>query len=1053
MIKKLLFINGFLLAVFCAHQASAQNQAPNEQRPASSSQSHSHEIKGTVTDTTGMPLPGVTIGVKGKPSVGTVTDPNGRFILQVPDNASIVVSMIGFIPQELVVGKLTSFNVLLKSSVNSLNETVVVAYGSQKKKEVVGSVTSINVADLKVPSSNLTTALAGRAAGLIAYQRSGEPGNDNADFFVRGVTTFGYKKDPLILIDGVELTTEDLARLRPDDIESFSIMKDATSTALYGARGANGVILITTKKGKQGPAKLSMMVENAFSSPTKKIQLADPIKYMKMENEAYLTRNPLNELPYPEEKIEQTGKGNPYYYPATDWQKELLRNYTTTQRAGINVSGGGTVARYYVSANYTRDNGIFKVDKRNNFNSNIKINRYSLRANVDIDLTKTTTLSVRTNGTFDDYKGPIPSGTTSGGALMYYNIMHSNPVRFPAYYPADADHQYVKHIMFGNDGETGNFMNPYALMVSGYRDESRSQMSAQVEIKQQLDFLIPGLYFRTMANANRLAKFNVSRAYMPFWYKAVSYNKLEDTYSLIQLNPNTGTEYLNYLPGDRDMTSSFYWESALNYGKTIGAHSISAMLINILRSTITPAGVSLQQSLPKRNSGLSGRLTYNYDSRYFAEFNFGYNGSERFYKTHRFGFFPSAGVAWAISNEKFFEPFRNKVDNMKLRATYGLVGNDAIGSDEDRFFYLSEVNPNNSNRGATFGRDNGYFRPGYSTSRYANTEITWEKSYQSNVALEVNLKNGVSFVGEYYTSRRKDILMTRTEYTTMGLAADSRANLGEASGRGVDLTLNYTKQFRRDLSVELMSNFTYATSRFEKYEEPDYLSKERYRSRVGYPITQQWGYIAERLFIDDKEALNAPRQNFGEYMGGDIKYTDVNGDGQITSADMVPIGYPTTPEIVYGFGFSARYKSFDLSAFFQGSARSSFWMDAVNTSPFNNQTQLLKAYADNHWSEDNRNIYALWPRLSPTLVTNNTQRNTWFMRDGAFLRLKQVELGYALPKQFQRKLRASSCRIYVNGTNLLLLSGFKLWDVEMGGNGLAYPIQKVINVGLRVGFN
>lgn len=1064
MLKKLSSLT-LLLVMF------AWVQQPSAHPPTRTLAAFSHEIKGLVKDSSGTPLPGATIKVKNNNTIGTATDVNGRYILVVPDDAIVVVSMIGFESQEMSTRGKSTIDFVLAPAANSLGETVVVAYGTQKRKEVVGSMTTINVDQLKVPTSNLTTALAGRAAGLIAFQTSGEPGQDNANFFVRGVTTFGYKKDPLILIDGVELTTEDLARLRPDDIESFSIMKDATSTALYGARGANGVILVTTKKGVEGPAKLSLRVENSFSAPTKEVELADPITYMKLANEAQLTRNALVDLPYREEQIDGTASGkNPLLYPYNDWYNTLFKDHTSSQRANLNVRGGGTVARYFVSGSYTKDNGILKVDKLNNFNNNIDIKRYTIRANVDVDLTKSTLLTVRTSGNFDDYQGPLGSGATSGGAYMYALVMHSNPVKFPAVWPRDPAHQYVQHIMFGNTDPL--LINPYAQMVRGYRDESRSFMSAQMELRQQLDFLLPGLTFRSMVNANRTSNFSIERYYRPFYYGLGGYDPKTGAYSLIELNAtgaNAGTEYLEYNPAndaDQSLNSVFYWESALSYNRSFGDHNVSAMLINIMRNRIEPGKPSLQESLPARNTGLSGRVTYNYDYRYMAEFNFGYNGSEKFYTNHRFGFFPSAGVAWSVSNEKFFKPLINTITNMKLRATYGVVGNDAIGAEADRFFYLSQVDPNNSGRGATFGRDNGTTLPGYSISRYSNIDITWEESFQKNIALELNFLNKLNFVGEYYTSNRKHILMPRASIpATMGLGnVEPKANLGQATSKGVDLSLNYNDHFKNGMWFELMSNFTYATGKFTVYEEPQYLPNEWYRSRVGWSINQRWGYIAERLFVDDEEAANSPTQNFSTRpQGGDIKYTDVNRDGQISSADMVPIGYPTTPEITYGFGFSAGHKGFDLSAFFQGSGRSSFFIDAssavdVNarrfgTAPFVNETQLLKAYAESHWSEDNRNVNALWPRLSPTENTNNSATSTWWMRNGSFLRLKQVELGYSLPKHMLSRYKISSFRLYLNGTNLMNFTNFKLWDVEMGGNGLGYPLQKVINVGLNITFN
>ncbi len=461
---------------------------------------------------------------------------------------------------------------------------------------------------------------------------------------------------------------------------------------------------------------------------------------------------------------------------------------------------------------------------------------------------------------------------------------------------------------------------------------------------------------------------------------------------------------------------------------------------------------SMQESLAFRNLGVSGRATYGYESRYFFEFNFGYNGSERFHKDKRFGFFPSAGVAWSISDENFWQPLKEKINNLKLRATYGLVGNDAIGSASDRFFYLSEVNMNASNRGAYFGTDRGYSKNGISIDRYSNKNITWEVSYKSNVALEVGLFNRLSVIAEYFKENRKNILMTRSSIpATMGLSASVRANVGEASGEGIDISLDYNHIINQNFWIQGRGNFTYATSKYQIYEEPTY--EEPYLSRIGYPLSQQWGYIAERLFIDNEDVNNSPTQNFGEYSGGDIKYLDINNDGTITAFDIMPIGYPTVPEIIYGYGLSLGYVNFDFSAFFQGSARSSFWIDATSTSPFiNGQRALLKTYAKNHWSEEDQNIYALWPRLSTNIISNNAQRSTWFMQDGSFLRLKQVEVGYTLPRQLTQNYKIQKLRVYFSGTNLFLWRKFKLWDVEMAGNGLGYPIQKVFNLGLTVSF-
>lgn len=1009
------------------------------------------------------PLAGVTIRITGT-ARGTTTDVDGRYSLDAETGDSLDFHYIGFVSQQFRLGNARTLNVSLKPVSNELNSVVVTAFGNtEKRSDMVGSVTSISTKDLAMnPSSNLTTALAGRAAGLIAFQRSGEPGQDNANFFIRGVTTFGYKTDPLILIDGIELTATDLARIQPDDIASFTILKDATATAVYGARGANGVILITTKEGTVGKAKLSLRFENSISAPTRNIQLADPVSYMKMYDEAVKTRDPLGQLLYSDDKIGNTAKGgDPVIYPANDWRKLLFKDYASTRRVNLNVSGGGGVARYFVSGSYDRDNGLLRVDHRNNFNSNIRLNSYTLRSNVNINVTKTTELTVRLSGNFDDYTGPI-----DGGTEMYNEVMHSNPVLFPAYYPTDDAHRYVKHIMFGNYQQSSNnalYTNPYADMVKGYKNYSRSLMLAQLEVHQDLDFFTKGLSFKTMVNTYRKAFFAVTRAYNPYYYQLAGYDKASGTYSIESLNDETGTEYLDYTKLPDTLSSSFYLDAMLNYDRTFGKkHGVSAMVVYQMEQELYAQSTDLQQSLPFRNLGISGRTTYDYDKRYYAEFDFGLNGSERFASNHRFGFFPSFGLAWSVSNEQFFKPLKKVVSNLRLRATYGLIGNDAIGSASDRFFYLSNVNLNDASRGATFGGTSGttYNLSGVSISRYSNDDITWEVAREKNLALEVGLFDHLNITAEYYYQSRNNILMTRAAIPTLlGLTAPIRANVGAATGQGTDISMDFKQYFAGGFWFTAMGNFTYAKSKYKVYEEPHY--DEPWRYHVGHSIYQNYGYIAQGLFVDDAEAANSPKQNFGPYGGGDIRYLDVNRDRQITQADMVPIGYPTLPEIVYGFGFSTGYKGLDLSVFFQGLAHESFWMNtapysSTNTGsviPFVDNGAVLKAFADSYWSEDNRNVDALWPRLSTTVNQNDTQTSTFFMRNGSFMRLKQLEVGYSFPQKVQDRLHMSNLRVYVNGSNLLTFSHFKLWDVEMGGNGLGYPIQRVFNVGVNMDIN
>ncbi|NDV80994.1 TonB-dependent receptor [Bacteroides sp. 51] len=1025
-------------------------------------------VKGVVVDELNGPIAGVTIVVKNS-TKGVITDLDGNYTMSVLPNDILVFSFIGMETLEVPVNGKTVLNVTMGEKVNAFDEVTVVAFAKQKKESVIGSISTIKPAELKTPVSNLTNALGGRMSGIISYQQSGEPGKDNAKFFVRGVTTFGYKQDPLILIDNVELSSDDLARLNVDDIEQFSIMKDATSTALYGARGANGVIFVTTKQGREGKAKVSLRAEGSFSEPNKMVDVADPIKYMEMYNEANYNdfhRGMYNV--FSREKIERTASGvNPYAYPAVKWHDELFKDNTFNQRYNLSISGGGTMARYYIAANFNKDDGILKNDKLNNFNSNINLKKYGVRSNINIDVTKTTELILRINGTFDDYTGPIDSGDG-----LFNKAMRTSPVLFPKSFPHQ-EGQSNTHILFGNEG-VGNYINPYADMVRGYKEYNRTVISAQLEMKQNLKMLLEGLNARVMVSTSRYSYTDLNRAYDPFYYTVGLYLPSQNDYVLLPINPNGGKEYLGYNPGGKDISTTNYMEGALDYAKAIGDHSLSGLLVFQLSDRKISNADELQKSLAYRNLGLSGRFTYAYDSRYFAEFNFGYNGSERFAKNERFGFFPSIGLGYMISNEAFWEPLEEKINKLKLKLTYGLVGNDAIGSDDDRFFYLPNLKMDDDGKRQYFGTDFTNGIDGITVTRYANSLITWERSKKLNAGIEVGLFNGtIDIQADYFREKRDRILLDRTHISsTMGLSAGVKANLGEATSQGVDFSIDANYMGPNTFWAVGRANFTYATSKYDVFEEPDYAAQGTpWNSRIGKNLNQNYGYIAERLFIDENDIANSPDQSgFGEYRPGDIKYKDIDKDGKITEKDRVYMGWPTSPEITFGFGFSLGYKGWDLNTFFQGNARVSLFLEPRKIAPFVDGltdqekdwaglpkdktivTGLINEIANNHWSESNRDSYAFWPRLSTGLVNNNNQTSNWWMRDGSFIRLKTLEIGYTIPSKWLKKLRVESCRIYVNGNNLLTMSKFKLWDPEQGSNGLNYPLQRVYNAGVSLNF-
>lgn len=1034
-------------------------------------------ITGTVTDEfDNTPIVGVNVAIMGT-TRGTSTDENGVYEISANEGDSLVFSFVGYETQKIAVGKVRIINVRLQSDMEGLEETVVVAFGTQRKESVVSSITTVNVRDLKTPSSNLTTALAGRMAGLVAYQSTGAPGEEDAQFFVRSVTSFGSGLvSPLILIDNIEMSSKDLSRLNPDDIASFSILKDASATALYGARGANGVVLVTTKEGVKGGVKTSFRHETSLSTPTTKVDVADPVSYMEYANIANMTRH--GELIYPQSKIDFTRdpNRNPNVYPAVDWKEMLTRDHSLNHRTNINLTGGGNAATYYLAGSFSQDNGILKVDKNNPFNSNINLKKYSVRSNVNLNLTKNLEAKVRLSANFDDYTGPIGE-SGSGGANTYGKTLLANPVLFPAYYQPDYNTQYVDRILFGNNAGNDfadgapSYINPYADIMRGYEDVRNNTLLTQLELHQDLGQFIEGLKARFIGSITRYSGFNIQRSYKPFFYQYIRGTYDPDNafpYQLGVLNPEEGGDYIDYTAGGKFVEARGYAEGAILYNRSFDGHDVGGLLVGSIKDRMDGSPSNLDSSLPSRNVALAGRFTYGYSNRYFAELNFGVNGSERFDPRFRWGFFPSIGLGWQISEESFFEPLKPVVSKLKLRGTYGLVGNDVIVSDLDRFFFTSNIELNGPFAG-NFGNNlnSTTSRRTVQVKRYANPNITWEVSYKTNLAMELGLlNNDLELIAEVYHENRTNIVQVRQDIPSIvGLTSDVRTNYGEAVGKGLDLTLNYNKSFYNGMWYILRGNFTYGTAKITVYDELDYSGFAPWRSVVGRKVGQSQGYVAERLFIDDNEVLNSPVQmvngNNVKYEAGDIKYRDINGDGIINEFDIVPMGYPTNPEVQYGLGGSFGYKNFDISAFVQGSARYSFFLNANAMAPFVNVTSggnrgnraMLNFIKESLWTETNRDLYAHWPRLSPDAGanavgnSNNFVNSNYWMRTASYIRLKSVEMGYKF-----NDFRGISPRIYASGTNLFTLSDFKNWDPEMRGNGLAYPLQKVFNLGVQINF-
>ena len=1023
-------------------------------------------LTGIVRDVSGETMPGVSVIVKGT-SVGTVTLGNGEFQLSASSTDTLQFVFIGKRTESELVGDRNVFNITMFDDDMMIEEVVVQAFGRTRRRDVVSSITTVNVNELRVPASNFTTALAGNVAGLISYQTTGEPGADNAAFFIRGVTSFGYARGPLILIDGFESSADDLARLQVDDIESFSVLKDASAAVMYGARSANGIISIVTKGGREGPIRIGVRIDSNVSWPTQRIEFLDGVEYMRLFNEAQMTRNPQLGAYYSEQKIQMTAQGvHPMIYPNVQWYDEMFNKATYNTRGSINISGGGQVANYYVAGGMERETGLLKVDRRNNFNNNINIVRTNLRTNVMFKLHRTTTLDTRITARFERYTGPYESTS-----YLFHGIMLSNPVDFPPFYEPDEQNEDTTWVLFGSKPfAQGWKVNPYAQMVRGYEDRNNTSIVAMATLNHDFDYLIPNLSLSLKASADTHSRYSSRRNFLPFFYAMRSYDHTTGDYELFPINLYQGQFYLGDVDPDRDAASKYYFEGILRWHQDLGLHHIGAQLVGAATENLYGGGsTNMFETLPEKNMVLAGRATYNFDRRYYLDFSFGYNGSEKFTGEKRFGFFPAIAAGWTVSNESFFEPLSDVVSLLRLRGSWGKGGNDAIGRRQDRFRFLSHISlPNNENPlgdgghgyrwGTTFMNSFG----GYNVQRYANPEISWEASTKYNAGVELNLfrQESVRIMFDMFQESRESIYWVRENFpATSGLEAEISGNVGKVNSRGFDGSIDVQHFFGQSFWVQGRFNFTYARNEIIEIDERNF--PDHYLRRKGHPIDQQWGLIGERLFVDDAEIANSPRQDWGEYMAGDIKYKDVNDDGVVNSNDRVAMGYPTTPEVQYGFGMSMGYGRFDFSFFLQGNARVSIFIDptgnanpdderAQGIAPFIGYRNALPVVARDYWSETAPNPHAFWPRLSTEPIDNNIQQSSWWMRNGSFMRLKNIEIGYNIP--YWESVRMQNLRIYVTGENLLVFSRFKLWDPEMGARGLRYPPNRRINVGIHMNF-
>lgn len=993
------------------------------------------EVSGVVTSENKEPLIGVNVTVKDVPGLGAITDIDGKYKIKIEPYQRLVFSYIGFDKKEILVKEEKILNVILKESeASALDEVVVTGTGIQKKVTVTGAVTTVDVSTLKTPTSSITNALAGNVAGILARQTSGQPGDNVSEFWIRSISTFGANSSALVLVDGFERSMDDI---NIEDIESFSVLKDASATAIYGSRGANGVVLITTKRGKAGKVNVDAKIETSYSTRTRMPEFVDGYTYASLMNEARTTRN--QEPFYSEDDLYLIKTGlDPDLFPNVNWQDWLLKKGAPTYRASLNLSGGGSTARYYVSASYVDEGGMYKVDDSlKDYNTNANYKRWNYRINVDMDITSMTLLKVGIGGSLDKQN---QSGKTA--AEIWNSIMGQNPVTIPVMY----SNGYVP--AYG----TGNKTNPWVLSTqSGYTENWNNAVQTSATLEQKLDFITKGLKFTGRYGFDIYNTNSIKRSKWPEQWKA---ERLRDSNGKV-VYTRLCTEQLMMHESNSSSSRKEYLEAELSYSRTFTDHSVGAILKYTQDKEVNTTKFDkndIMAGIDRRHQGLAGQISYGWKYRYFLNFNFGYTGSENFAKGHQFGFFPAYSAAWNIAEEAFIKNNLPWMNMFKLRYSYGKVGTDGIGT---RFPYLADYGTNWKNSWNWGDYGSTYRFNGLTNTKISSSSVTWEVAVKHDLGLDFSLWND-KLTGsiDYYHEQRDGIYMQRSYIPpSVGIqSSNPYANVGSVLSRGFDGNFGYNQKLG-EVNLTIRGNITYGKNEIQEYDEEN--SHYAYKKSSGFRVNQARGLVALGLFKDYEDIRRSPVQTFGDVMPGDIKYKDINGDGKIDGNDEVPIGATTRPNLIYGFGVSGTWKGFDFNVHFQGAGKSSFFINGFTVYPFSQGDWgniLTDVVESNRWIlGENEDIHAKYPRLSYGGNSNNYRNSTYWLRNGAYMRLKTLELGYSIPKSIVNKIHLNNLRIYLMGTNLLTFSDFDLWDPELGSsNGQAYPLSKTFTVGLTV---
>lgn len=1032
--KKYIIIILFLMGVFCQLSVSAQSGLT---------------VGGLVMSEAGEGLIGVTVVVQEEAGKGTVTDTDGRFKLTgLQSGQTLIFSYIGYEKKEIKVAKTDErMRVTLKEDVSLLNELVVVGHSTQRKASVVGAISNIEVKDLKVPATSVSNMLGGRVPGIISVTRSGEPGKDFSEFWIRGISTFGAGSSALVLIDGVE---GDINTLDAEDIESFSILKDASATAVYGVRGANGVILVTTKRGRAGKLVVNFKANTSLSYSARMPKYVDANQYASLANEAALSRG--MEPIYNDVDLQLFKSGiDPDLHPNVNWRDVILKDYTMNQQYHLSASGGGQAARYYMSLGVLNKDALFKQDQGiNKYETNVDYNQYNFRANIDMNLTSSTIMSLGMETVLVTQNYP---GYGNDSQALWDAQANMTPVTVPIVYSTGEIPAY---------GTNNDQISPYVLLnYTGYQKFYKNANNLKLQFEQDLGMLTQGLKFTALFSMNANSEMTSSRTKTPALYYATG-RKRDGSLALEKKRDAADPVFSVGTYVDR----KYYIEARTNYERTFNeVHRVTGLVHYYMEDYISsydrsipwdPKPLTDLTAIPKRYIGLSGRATYSYKDTYMIEGNIGYTGSEAFESGKKFGVFPAISLGWMPTQYEAFKAAVPFISYLKFRGSYGQVGNDRM---DVRFPYLTLMGPSGS---GLWNSGNGY-----TETQVGSSNLRWETATKSNFGIDAKFfRERFDMTVDFFKDIRSGIYQQRASVPDeMGLVTLPFANVGKMKSWGIDGHLSYTQSINKDAFFVLRANFTQSKNKILEYEES--IVRYPYQSSVGYQWGINRGLIALGLFKDEADVRNSPPQTFGgDVLPGDIKYKDVNGDGVIDDYDVVPLKYSTTPQIQYGFATEFNWKNWNLSILFEGVSRVTYFSGGNGYYPFNGKEtgNVLLAVADqsNRWTSAEissdpatENPNARFPRLSYGYNANNNRNSTFWLNDGSYLRLKNVQLSYQTQAAFMKKVGINSATFSLIGENLHVWDKLKDKIFDPGQateNGAAYPLQRVYTLQMNLKF-